>query len=232
MVDILVASFASAAVTRDEIEAARSCIDNASFRMLETLLELNSPDIQFRHAILEAVALYKRSPDPASRARKNLKDLRGYLSDVLQHLHALEGLLPASGEQNSNFLYAIFGQGVATRRRFEGQDYLAFRMALSHFVKVAEAAKRGLKKDRVPPNLHLEAEESLVRQLAEIFQDKTGRNARNGIRSNYTKSKFHGAFFQMANEILGCVGHRQQNVTMGRMIVRVLGKPARTPRPI
>jgi hypothetical protein len=181
---------------------------------------------------LEAVALYKRSPDPASRARKNLRNLREYLSDVLQHLHALERLLPASGEQNSNFLHAIFDQGATTRRRFEGQDYLAFRMALSHFVKVAEAAKRRLKKDRVPSNLHLEAQKLLVRQLADIFKDRTGRDARNDIRSNYAKNEYHGAFFRMANEIFGHVGHRRQNVTMGRMIVRVLGNPARTPWPI
>src|SRR5262249_49321683 len=133
MADILIASSASPAVTRDEIEAAHSCIDNASFRVLEKLLGLKSPDIQFQHAILEAIALYRRNPDPSSLDRKNLKALRKYLSDVLQHLHELEQLLLPSGKHAvvlSNFLLSILEHKATSTRRFQGYDFLEFRTAL------------------------------------------------------------------------------------------------------
>src|SRR5262249_39067365 len=154
MADILIATLDSSMLTQDEIEAARKCVDDTAFRTLEELLELESPDIQFQRAILEAIALYRRSPDPASLDRKNLKALREYFSEVLQHLHELEKLLPAMGVHDSiksNFLLEIISEA------FEGRDYLAFHTKLNDFIEATEAASAKLTKRRVPPNLQLEA---------------------------------------------------------------------------
>jgi hypothetical protein len=228
MADILTATLGSPIPTEEEIEAARNCIDDTSFKMLEKLLKLGSPDIQFRGAILEAIVIYRRSPDPASLDRKNLKALREYFSNVLQHLHDLEKLLPPKGEHDS--LQSNFLLRVILEQAFEGRDYLTFQTALNNFVKATKAANAKLTTQRVPPNLRLEAVKWLVRLLAEIFQERTGKDPRDHIQSNYTKSKYKGTFFHLANEILKRVGHRRENATQGRMIVKVL-RP-KVPRPV
>jgi len=232
--DILVAILGSPMVTADEIEAARNCITDASFKKIEKFLRLKSSDAPFRCDILKLIALYRRRPDPAAWEREGLKEVRNYFPKVLKHLRALQERLPGSGTHDlvqTNFLMAILGQVTKTGRRFDNPRYLGFRTALNDLVEVTEAAGVDLRKKRVPPNLSLEAETWLVRQLAEIFQERTGQHPRDHIQSNYAKHKYRGAFFQMADEVLRCVGHPQDNVTRGRMIVRVL-QPRKPPRPV
>src|SRR5262249_13379282 len=94
-----------------------------------------------------------------------------------------------------------------------------------HFVKATKAANAKLTTQRVPPNLRLEAVKWLVRELADIFQERTGQDPRDNIQSNYTKSKYKGAFFHLADEILKRVGHRRDNASQGRMIVKALLRP-------
>jgi hypothetical protein len=221
-------------LTGHEIEAARNCISDDSFKKVEKLLGLKLPDSQLRRCILEAIALYRRSPNPAALDRKNLKALGEYFSNVLKHLRALQKLLPASGKHNlvqSNFLFAILEQGAKTQRTFEGRNYLQFQKGLNDLVEATEAASVELAKRRVPPNLRLDATKWLVLQLADIFQERTGKAPREHIKSNYDKSKYKGAFFQMADEILRRVGHQQENATRGRMITRML-QPPKISRPV
>src|SRR5262249_38208674 len=202
MARILFATLGSPMLTSGEIESGRDWIDGALFKKLEKLLGLKSPDIQFQDGILHAIAHYRRCPDPALVDRKKLKALREYFSDVLEHLQGLEKLLPASGQhdsEQSNFLFVIFDQITNSRQRF---DYLTFKAALDRFLEVTEAANAKLTKQRVPPNLKLPAVEHFVCDLAEIFRERTGQDPQKHIKSDYTKSRYKGAFFQMANEIL------------------------------
>jgi len=216
-------------LTAHEIEAAGNCIGDASFEKVEKLLGLKPPDSQLRRCILEDIALYRRSPNSAPLDRKNLKALREYFSNVLKHLRALQNLLPVSGVHNlvqSNFLFAILKQ-AAKAQTFEGRDYLQFKKALNDLIEATEAASVELAKKRVPPNLRLGAAKWLVWRLADIFHERTGKNPREHIKGNYAKSKYQGAFFQMVDEILTRVGLKQQNVTRGRMIEKVLHRSRR-----
>ena len=230
--DLLFAVQAIQTPTRNEIEAAATRIGHASFKKIEKLLGLSAPDIELRSRIVEAVVLYRRWPDPAASERRDLKVIRKYFFDVLQHLKALQARLPEGNHDlvQSNFLLRVLEQGTKTRRRFEGRDYLSFRSALNDFTEATQAASVELTKKRVPPNLSLAAEKWLVWQLAEIFQERTGRNPRDHVKSNYDKSKYRGTFFEIADEVLQRVGHQQVNTTRGRMILAVL--LPKTSRPV
>jgi|SRR5262249_6164990 len=235
MADIFVATLGSPMPTAKEVEAARKCITEASFKKLEKLLALKSPDKPFRKEALELVVIYRRHPDPAACERKDLKSIRAYFHDVLQHLQALQERLPGQGKHDlvqSNFLLEVLGQGTKTRRRCGGHDYLTFRTALNDFTEATQAASLEMTKKRLPPNLRLEAEKWLVRRLAEIFQKRTGRDPRDHVESNYAKSEYRGAFFEITDEVLRRVGHRQTNTTRGRMIRKVLENWPKMSRPV
>jgi hypothetical protein len=227
MADSLFVTFGSPMPTAVEVEAAQKCITEALFKNLEKLLSLKSPDKPFRKEMLELIALYRRRPDPAVCERKDLKDICAYFHNVLQHLHALKKLLPPSGKHDlvrSNFLLRILGQRLTTRRRFEGRDYLSFRSALDDLIEITKAVNAELTKNRVPPNLRLNAEKWLVRCLAEIFRERTRLDPRDHIKSNYDKTKYRGRFFKMTDDILTCVGHQQKHAARGRMIREVLSR--------
>jgi hypothetical protein len=219
--------------TRDEIEAAANRIGDASFKKIEKLLGLSAFDNELRARIVEAAAVYRRCADVAASERRNLTAIRKYLSDVVEDLQALQERLPGTGVHDpvrSNFLLEVFGHGIKMRRRFVGNDYLTFRTLLNDFTEAAQAASVELAKKRVPPNLRLEAEKWLVRRLGEVFQERTGRNPRDGVESDYAKREFGGTFFEIADEVLRRVGHQQANTTRGRMILRVLSP--KMPRPV
>jgi hypothetical protein len=221
--------------TRDEIEAAANCIGDASFNKIERLLELSAPDNELRARILEAVVVYRSCADVAASERRNLTDIRKYLSGVLEHLQALQEQLPGKGRHDSvkaSFLLEVLGQGIKMRRRFVGKDYMTFRALLNDFTRVTQVARVKLKKKRVPPNLRLEGEKWLVRRLAEIFQQRTGRDPRDHVKSNYTKSEYRGTFFEIAEEVLRRLGHQQTNTTRGRMIRRILEDWPKMSRPV
>jgi hypothetical protein len=223
--DLLFAVQGTPTPTRDEIEAARDCIGDASFKKIEKLFGLSVPDSQLRARILEAIVLYRRWPDPAASVRTDLKVIRKYFSDVLQHLQALQEQLPRTGTRDSvksSFLLEVLGQGIKMRRRFVGKDYMTLRALLNDFTRATQVASVELTKKRVPPNLRLEGEKWLVRRLAEIFQQRTGRDARDHVESNYAKSEYRGTFFEIADEVLRRVGHQQANTTRGSMIRGVL----------
>jgi len=118
MADILIATLPSVAVTDHEIESARRYIDDAAFKGIEKLLQLKSPDERLRRNILDAVSVFRKHPDPASRDRRALTALRKYVGEVHQHLLKLRNLLPGSGrdsEVQSNFLLAVLGEA---KKRF------------------------------------------------------------------------------------------------------------------
>ena len=228
MANIFFASSDSPQLTKEEINAALGCVDDALFKSLEKLLHVTSPNSQLREAILDAVAIYLRCPDPAPMDRKTLNELSKYFSDVLQHLLELQELLPANSGRHdvvkSNFLFSILGE---ERHRFGGHDYLMFKRALDDLAEATKAASARLTKLRVPPNFRYGAIKQFVRQLADIFQTTTGKNPREHVKSNYAKTKYHGEFFQMADEVLTRVGCLQQNATRGRMITRMLVQRSR-----
>jgi len=229
MADILVATLGTPMPTAGEVQAARKCITEASFKKLEKLLTLKSPDEPFRKEVLELIAIYRRRSDPAACERKDLKAIRAYFREIVQHLHALQKQLPGSGKHDlvrSNFLLRILDRRLTTRRRFEGRDYLSFRSALDDFVEITKTASEELTKDRVPPHLQLVAEKWPVRRLAEIFRQRTGDDPRKHIQSNYAKTEYRGKFLKMADEILTCVGHQQEHANRVRMI-RELLQPSR-----
>jgi hypothetical protein len=227
--DILSVTLLSVSVTDLEIEEARRCIDNAAFRRVEKLLSLKSPNDRFRREILDTVAVFRRHPNPALRDRKSLGELRKHLSKVRQHLLALQKLLPANrgcDSVQSSFVLAILGKPPRTNGIFDSRDYLKFTTLLNAMVEATNATSAELNNERVPPNSQLGAAKQLVRQLADIFSEKTNKRPEDHFGSNYSKDTYRGEFFEMADEILGLVGVRQSHAARGRMIAKLLRKPS------
>jgi hypothetical protein len=222
MADILIATLPSVAVTDHEIECARRYIDDAAFKGIEKLLELKSPDERLRRNILDAVSVFRRRPDPASRDRRALTALRGYVRKVHQHLLELRNLLPGSdrySEVQSNFLLAVLAEAKKSNWHFEGRDYLTFKEKLDTIERMAEKL---IAMERVAPASRHGAAILLIRRLAEIFLEATKNDPRQHIRSNRNKDTYQGKFFQMANDVLRRIGHKQSNAARGRMICTTL----------
>ena len=227
MADILIATLPSVAVTDHEIESARRYIDDAAFKGIEKLLQLKSPDERLRRNILDAVSVFRKHPDPASRDRRALTALRGYVRKVHQHLLELRNLLPGSGrysEVQSNFLLAVSAEAKKTNWHFEGRDYLAFKEGLDTLNQITEKLAVRLAEERVAPASKQGAAILLIRRLAEIFFETTGNDPRQHIHSNRDKDTYRGKFFQMVDEILRRVGHKQSAAARGRMISTTLQK--------
>ena len=228
MADILIATLSSVSVTDHEIEEARRYIDEATFKRIENLLKLRSPDDRFRRDILDAVAVFRRRPNPASSDRKSLKALREYVCDVHQYLLELSKLLPGKGQHDevqSNFLYAILAEATKSNRDFEGRDYITFKQTLDTIEGIAGQLALALAKERVAPASKHGAANLLVLRLAQIFHERTGKDPRQHIHSNRDKETYRGAFFQLADDILERIGHKKQsNAARGRMIHKTLSQ--------
>src|SRR5262249_41672590 len=184
MADILIATLPSVAVTDHEIECARRYIDDAAFKGIEKLLELKSPDERLRRNILDAVSVFRRHPDPASRDRKAITALRGDVRKVHQHLLELRNLLPGRdrySEVQSNFLLAVLAEAEKSNWHFEGRDYLTFKEKLDTIEQMAEKL---IAMERVAPARRHDAAILLIRRLAEIFLEATKNDPRQHIRSN------------------------------------------------
>src|SRR5262249_28531371 len=154
-------------------------------------------------------------PDPASRDRRALKALRGYVRKVHQHLLELRNLLPGSvpySEVQSNFLLAILAEAKKSKRHFEGRDYLTFKQKLDAIERMTETL---MEWERVAPASRHGAAILLIRRLAEIFREATKNDPRQHIRSNRDKDTYQGTFFQMAGDVLRRVGHKQSNAARG-----------------
>jgi hypothetical protein len=227
MADILVATLPNVSVTDDEIEDARRCIDVAAFKRFEKLLELKSPDERLRRNILDAVSVFRKHPDPASKDRRAYKALRGHVCNVHQHLLELRNLLPAIGQHDevqSSFLFAILDEATKSNGHFEGRDYVTFKEGLDTLEQIIEKLAVRLAKERVAPASKHGAAILLIRRLADIFFETTRNDPRQHIHSNRDKDTYRGKFFQMVDDILRRVGHKQSNAARGRMISKTLQK--------
>jgi hypothetical protein len=221
MDDIIFATLAIRPATAHEIERARRCIDEATFKRIEKLLELKSPDERLRRNILDAVLVFLSQPDPASRDRTAHKALREYVCKVHQHLLELRNLLPGGGqhgEVQSNFLL-----GVLENWHFEVNDYLTFKEGLDTLERITEKFAVKLAMERVAPASKHGAAILLIRRLAEIFFETKRNDPRQHVHSNRDKDTYRGKFFQMADDILNRVGQKQSNAARGRMISKTLG---------
>ena len=144
----------------------------------------------------------------------------------LDQLNRISGeiaaLLPGRdrhSEVQSNFLAAVLAEAKKSNWHFEGCDYVTFKEKLNTIERMAEKL---IALERVAPASRHGAAILLIRRLAEIFREATKDDPRQHIRSNRNKDTYQGKFFQMANDVLRRIGHKQSNAARGRMICTTL----------
>jgi hypothetical protein len=215
----------------DQIDRARSRIDDAFLGELEKRLKRESPDQLFRQAVWMAVAHHLCVPSDglASVSRNGLAEANKYWRELHTCLSCLLVLLPHQSfnehPQAWRMRIELIGkareekQGIAIRELFEQ------RATLQNWLIIAEAQiEHPTSEERIPPNDKLGADRVLVGQLAQIFRDTTGKDPREHIRGNNAKDAYSGDFFDFANSILRIVGNRQSDAARGNMIKKQLRK--------